>query len=261
MIPSYLTRNPFPDTEWPEEMKPILILDGIAYSIDKVETKLIGKIGYVIGTNQKSFDKLCDVLSVKILQFYEMRVPDIKKLSLIEGLKELAINWNTKIVNISSISELESLMSLVLVDTPKIRNLEPIANLKYLEILEYSGGIWNKNNANNLNPISKLRNLKKLRISNLKVDSNGLKPLGSLSNLRELEVSNQFPTEDYAYLTVKLKQTKCSHFQPFIKLGNMINGKDIMVVGTRKPFLNSSTDGSKLQLYEKNFEELCQKFI
>lgn len=53
-------------------------------------------------------------------------------------------------------------------------------------------------------------------------------------------MSNQFPTKEYAMLSMRLKKTKCAYFAPYIRLNQDIDGKDIMVIGKGKPLLNSS---------------------
>lgn len=56
-------------------------------------------------------------------------------------------------------------------------------------------------------------------------------------------------------------QTKCDYFHPYVNLGDHpIDGKDIMVIGKRKPFLNSTKDIEKLQRYEKQFKVFQKKY-
>ena len=95
---------------------------------------------------------------------------------------------------------------------------------------------------------------------NLGVDSHGLKPLANLPGLVELELSNQFPTDDYAYLSVKLDKTNCDYFAPYVEMSSLIGDKDVMVIGRRKPLLNKVEDSEKLAKYERQFKALREKF-
>ncbi|NKB27910.1 MAG: hypothetical protein GKR99_10285 [Rhodobacteraceae bacterium] len=52
-------------------------------------------------------------------------------------------------------------------------------------------------------------------------------------------MSNQFDTSDYAYLSVYLPRAECARFAPYESLLREIGGKDVMVTGKRKPFLNT----------------------
>jgi len=260
MIPKYLTSNPFPESHWTPDMKPIAVLDGEPFSIKSLTDAVSVDISYFVGVNQKAFEKVVRLVSSRVMHFYEMRVADISGITQNSRLEELAIHWNSKLQDISPLADMQQLKGLVLEDTPKLYDLSPLEQCKELETLEYSGGMWKKNKANSLEYIAVLPKLKHLCLLNLSVDSHGLKPLANLNVLEELELSNQFPTEDYAYLAVHLKYTKCDYFVPFVEMSGKIDGKDVMVVGSRKPFLNKVKDSKKLERYVKQFGALKAKF-
>ena len=102
--------------------------------------------------------------------------------------------------------------------------------------------------------------LEYLRLTNIKVADESLEPISHLRNLKKLEVSNQFPTKEYAYLSVKLTETECSMFRPSHEVEiKDANGKlvyDRMIIGKRKPFLLSTKDQNRIEKYEKEFEKL-----
>ncbi|WP_235824795.1 hypothetical protein [Bacillus salipaludis] len=123
-----------------------------------------------------------------------------------------------------------------------------------------AGGIWNTLNLDTIEPIKHLYNLKILGLTNIKIKNESLEPISHLKGLLELELSNQFPTEEFAMLSVKLPKTKCDYFQAYVKLDEPIDNKDVMVIGKRKPFLNSSIDIKKLQKYEEQFAALQKKY-
>lgn len=260
MIPNYLTNNPFPKCRWSGDIKPVVVLDGEPFAINTLAEPVSADMAFLAGVNQKSFEKALELVSSRVMHFCEMRVADISPLRQNTKLRELAIHWNTKLEDISPLADIPGLKCLVLEDTPKVFDLSPLEKCKGLECLEFSGGVWNKNKANSLKYISNLPNLKVLRLLNLSVQSDGLEPLGNLIGLKELILSNQFPTEEYAYLSVRLKQTRCSYFAPYVELPNPINGKDVMVIGSRKPFLNKVEDSDKLAKYVKQFDALRKKF-
>ncbi|MEH7612957.1 hypothetical protein [Gottfriedia acidiceleris] len=112
----------------------------------------------------------------------------------------------------------------------------------------------------NLNDLSKLNNLKYLGLSNIKTNDESLEPVAFLKNLQILEISNQFPMEEYARLSVLLPNTKCDYFKPYIVLEDPIDDKDIMVIGKRKPFLNSKNDAKRIQKYKDQFEDSQIKY-
>ena len=87
----------------------------------------------------------------------------------------------------------------------------------------------------------------------------GLRPLAQCKKLKQLNVAYTFPTEDYAYLSVKMPNTKCDAFQPYVSfIGD--SGGDVLEVGYRKPFLNPKKDAKRLARYVEKFEEMQEAF-
>lgn len=99
----------------------------------------------------------------------------------------------------------------------------------------------------------------KKQINNRVLDES-LEPISTLNGLQELEISNQFPTKEYARLSVSLPHTVCEKFEPYVSLSQTIYGNDVMVVGKRKPLLNSTHDKLKLEKYEEQFKALQNTF-
>ena len=117
-------------------------------------------------------------------------------------------------------------------------------------------GRWDKysNESTNFTTTRRITEFKKLTLMNLKVKDDSLEPLIQLKNLRELSLSNQFKVEEYAKLSVALPYTKCEFFRPYVYMNDAIEGKNIMVIGRRRPILNSKTDMVKMQKYEEQFK-------
>ncbi len=251
--------NQWPDTKWGARDKPILIVDGTLHRIKSLSQTVSGQAAYVVGVGDRELPKLAAFLEVKFLHFYELRAVDLSSLSAIPHLRNLKIHWSTKLIALDAIGQLRGLESLVLVDVPKVRDLSPLEALSELAALEYSGGIWNPNHAVSLAPIASLPKLEELALTNLRVESGGLRPLGQCRSLKTLALSNQFDTEDYAYLSVALPQVQCQSFAPWVRV-NHSDGKDTMITGRRKPFLNSKEDAAKIAAYEEAFRRLQRQF-
>ena len=255
-----LKLNTFRDVKRGPDDKPLLIADGKLIRIADLDAPVEAGAAYVVGVNQKTFETVCRYLRPDILHFYQMRVSDIAPLTALRGLRRLAIRWNTKLADISPLRRLLRLEVLVLEDTPKVLDLSPIAACAELSAVEYSGGIWSKNTAASLTPLADLPVLEELVLTNLKVQADGLKPIAKCRRLRTLNVSNQFPTEDYALLSVALPQVECDMLAPHVRLSQAIDGKDVMVVGSRKPLLSSKDDATRIEKYERAFEALREGF-
>jgi len=191
------------------------------------------------------------------MEVFEMRVADLAPLAHIPNLRHLAIRWNTRVANAAPLAQLD-LVGLILDDTPKLVDLSPVGELHKLEYFAFIGGTNKRNTARSLAPLAKLPMLKELRLLNLKIEAAGLTPLASCASLQKLDISNQFPTEEYAFLSVHLPNAACPLFSPWVEQG--VSDKDIMIVGSRKPFLNSSTDRARIEEYEHSFAELQKQF-
>lgn len=215
---------------------------------------------WIYSVNQKEFDLIINLINPKTLYIYEMRAEDLSALERLENVEKLYLCWNTKASKLWDMSKNPNLKYLSIEDFKRLNQIAPIKSCHNLKELNLAGGIWNTLNIDTLSSIKFLQNLRVLGLSNIKLKDESLEPICHLKNLLELELSNQFPTEEFARLSVKLPLTKCEYFQPFVKLENSIDGKDIMVIGKRKPFLNSSKDIEKIQKYAEQFKVLQKKY-
>ena len=111
-----------------------------------------------------------------------------------------------------------------------------------------------------LDPLRNLETLQFLELTNLKVDDDSLKPIAEIKSLLKLGISNQFKTEEYAFLSANMPQTECGMFKPYIELSQLIGENDVMVVGRRKPFLNSKSDKNRIEKYANEFNQLVHKY-
>lgn len=250
-----------PKTEIPESLRPSIVVDGQLFALQDLDgQKLKGDLALVGACNQKNIDSICDALDVSAIFFSEMRVADLSVIASISNLEHLGISWNTKASDLSFLGSLPDLKSLILQDTPKIFDLSPVSSLAKLNTLEFSGGIWNKNRAPTLLPIASLNQLTKLKLLNVKIEDGSLRPIAKLPSLTTLELANQFATKEFAYLAAKIPQVECQMLAPHIDLVAPIEGNDIMVVGSRKPFLNSTRDSARIAKYESEFAAMVREF-
>jgi hypothetical protein len=238
------------------EAGPVVIADGEAIRLDDLHAELHATRARVVGLRPKHMERFAALVRTKALALYDMQVDDLTPLHQIDGLQWLGMTWNTKVTSLEPLAAMRGLTRLSISDTPKVTDLEPIAALTNLVALNYSGGIWNRATAGTLEPISRLPLLEELVLTNIKVHDGGLRPLAACRHLRGMELSNQFETTDYAYLSVALPETTCRHFAPFVRLDAGGLNADVMVVGRRKPFLDSQRDAARLAKYVAEFERL-----
>lgn len=257
MIPSYLNQSPLP---YANDLADIprsavdLAITGMTKNLHLLrEWPAIERL-WLLGVNQREWDAIAPEINPRMLMVYQMRVADLSLLGAMSRLEELCLNWNTKALSLAGLEHLQGLKTLAIYDFPKLQSLTPLSALAALKVLDLQGGMWKPLKLENLVPLGVLTGLEQLRLVNLKVEGGGLDALCSLRALRKLVVSNQFPTEAYAHLSVCLPDVECSMFRPYITLGSPIGGKDVMVVGKGKPFLNAADDAAKLRKYCAEFE-------
>jgi len=256
----YLMGNPWPYVKWAEMNKPAIIVDGELYSLNDLEKRSVeGDLAYVVGSNDKNIELICSRLSPVLIHFYEMRVSDLAALNSLKRLTHLAIRWNTKVKDLSPISTHKNLNTLIIEDTPKISSIAPLSKLDNLKYLDYSGGIWNKNTADSLEPISELQYLEFLVLNNIKVEDGSLKPIAECKKLKKLDICNKFKTEEFAFLAARMPSVECDMFKAYVELNQKLGEHDVMVVGSRKPFLNSTKDKAKLEKYKLSFSRLVDE--
>src|SRR5262249_8640977 len=99
----------WPDTKWTVKDKPILIVDGTLHRIKSLSQTVAGNAAYVVGVSDRELPKLASFLQVQFLYFYEMRAVDLSPLSAIQHLRNLKIQWNTKVTALDAIGQLRCL--------------------------------------------------------------------------------------------------------------------------------------------------------
>jgi len=212
------------------------------------------------GVNQKALEVICRRSKARSMYIKGMTATDLAPMAELNRLKSLRIYWANKFSDASAIGTLKGLKSLMISDTMRWHDLSNLEGLNVTD-LELSGGMNNESKYETLAPLSTLGNLETLNLTHFKVSSGGLRPLAKCSSLKELTLDCRFPTEDYAYLSVHLPKVKCDAFSPFIKLeGRGIGGKDVLVVGSRKPYLHSGKDATRLAKYVAKFEAMQEEF-
>ncbi len=194
-----------------------------------------------------------DLLTTLLIR--QMRVDDLSPLAKFDRLEVLALDRNTKTRDISFLENLPRLRHLWLEDFTGEPDIAPLATCTHLESLALVAfGYGRRWRASDLQPLSALRALQYLRLTNVTAGDRSLAPLAKLRNLRELDISNIYPTEEYARLSVALPNTHCLLFQAYVDLTPEGLPGQMMVVGKGKPVLDKE-DRLLLRNYEREFEE------
>ncbi len=260
-----LRREYYKGQKYLEDLKDFNSLDdslaifGKVKNIDRLKDLDIKRL-WLYGANEKQLQQILSFISPDFISIYQILAKDLSILETLTETETMVLRWNSKSDQLWNMSHNKGLKALVIEDFQKISTVNPISNAGNLEYLVLEGGMWKPLKLDNLSPLAGLSKIQFLRLANMHVKIDGLTPIANLKGLEELDLSNQFETSEYAYLTAKLPDTKCNYFKPYIKLSNSIGGRDVMVIGKRKPFLNFELDKTKIKKYTSEFEEMVRGF-
>lgn len=122
---------------------------------------------------------------------------DLKGIELFKGLKNLTINYNNKILDISAIKNCPTLEKVILTycNINSLKGIEELTNLKILNI--------NNNNITALKPIENLKNLTELNLQNNAISdtSSYVDTDGSTKTYRNLDILAGLHTSNGGKLT------------------------------------------------------------
>ncbi|MFJ7753439.1 leucine-rich repeat domain-containing protein [Peribacillus muralis] len=260
----------FPIGEQPEFIKDInevdttlveIAIQGKTKNLEKLEDFQHLEKVWLFKVNQAEFDLIFSFIRPKILYIYEMKVERLASIEQLSSTEQIHMCWNTKADKLWDLSKNAALKTLSIEDFKKLNSVYELQYNTAIESLRLSGGVWNTLSIDTLEPLKGMTRLNSLSLLNIRVRDESLEPLTQIKSLSNLTLSNQFPTEEYAKLSIALADTKCDYFQPYVVLDDTIDGKDIMVIGKRKPFLNSVADKKKLEKYTSQFKAFQEKFI
>ncbi|TWH47966.1 hypothetical protein [Sporomusa sp. KB1] len=223
---------------------------------------------WISGLTQDTFEYFIETYGhqFKIICFWKCPlIADFKKLETIINIEYLIFFWNQRVTHLWDLSKNSKLKGLSFDDFTRMHTLEEIPLAPSLEELYFGDKIWNKYILDSLTPLSRTKNLKTLIFSAKKINDNDITPLAKIVKLERLEFNgNLFSTEQIAWLTANTVNITSSVLEPYKKLKNPLKTerktKDVLVIGKRKPFLNSQEDKVRLEKYEREFNDLVNKY-
>ena len=145
----------------------------------------------------------------------------------------------------------------------RLNVLDDLAAGSSLEELAFGNAVWVTSSYATLDPLAGLGQLRDLNFSAKRILDGRIQPLASLTKLETLSFpTNLFTTEQCAWLRARLPNSATGRvLEPLMKLDKpLVSGKDTLVIGKRKPWLNSATDRERIAGYEARFWQLVEEF-
>lgn len=223
----------------------------------------------ISGLDQGTFELLVTRYAQRFVGINFWKCPRVQDLTPLEDLPALrCINyyWNQKATRLWNFKRTPGLTGLRFDDFTKLVNLGDLKDAQFLQELEFGNAVSTQSEFESLKPLSALSSLKSLAFNAKKIRDARIEPLASLGQLQTLAFpANLFTTAQVAWLRARLPSTvdcatlaaSCPIRQPVQTQGKTL---DTVVVGAKKPMLDSTLDAKRLRRYQDEFAALLQYF-
>ncbi|WP_162943589.1 hypothetical protein [Arthrobacter celericrescens] len=223
----------------------------------------------VSGLNQSSFERLVSDHGSQFKEIEFWKCPKLQDLTPLEDLPDLrmvSIFWNQRATRLWDLARTPRLSALRIDDFTRLHQLDDLYAGQTLKELIVGDAVWDKSTFETLEPLGTLRNLLNLSLLPKRIDDGRVQPLGSLTNLKTLRIPyNLFTTEQLAWLRAHLPEAVESDalaavlpLKPPLHVGG--KPRDVLLIGKRKPFLNSELDAARIRKHELGFQEMVAAF-
>lgn len=165
---------------------------------------------WAYAVDQQFLDEICELDNLELLAIEKVTAKDFSGLGSLKKLKKLIIENGTPLERLDWIAALPELNGLSISNCKKLHDLQPLADCVQLRSLGVEGGMWEPMKVHSLQPLSKLKGLEYLFLTNLEVSDGSLLPLTHLSNLKVIQCANYFSTQEFLALSLALPNVRCS---------------------------------------------------
>lgn len=223
----------------------------------------------VSGLDQPSFEQLVSDYGTQFNEIEFWKCPKLEDLTPLEDLSELrivSIFWNQRTTRLWDLARTPRLTALRVEDFTRLHRLDDLGSGQALKELIVGDAVWNSSTFETLEPLEDLKSLLSLRLLPKRIDDGRVQPLGSLANLKTLRIPyNLFTTEQLAWLRAHLPENvDSSALAATLPLSTTFHDggktRDVLLIGKRKPFLNSELDAARIRKHELRFQEMVAAF-
>ena len=173
----------------------------------------VRRLDFSSRVSQPVFEAICQMPQLEVLIIKWSAIVDLRPLTQLRELRHFQLGNSSKITSLAPLTRMHDLQSLHFGGLPKCSDFSPLAELRALRELRITS-IHSAQAVDDLAPLTQLRALDELHLGHCKLPS--LRPLATLTSLRELHLFGNDPLDDIAWLSVKLPNTQCRQFQPFL---------------------------------------------
>jgi hypothetical protein len=223
----------------------------------------------VSGLDQSAFERLVSDHGHRFqaIEFWKCpRIDDLAPLEDLSALRMVSFYWNQRSPRLWNLARTPDLTALRFEDFTRLHRLDDLLAGKSLEELAFGDAVWAKSTFETLEPLAMLTGLRNLSLHPKRIDDDRVQPLGALTKLEKLSIPmNLFTTEQIAWLRARLPETVESsalaallRFEKPLELDG--KSRDVLLIGKRKPFLNSELDADRISKHVRLFEKMVNSF-
>ncbi|MBC7000838.1 hypothetical protein [Cytophaga sp. FL35] len=166
--------------------------------------------------NQTTFESIGRMKNLKGINIKWSSIKDLECLKDKTEIEHLNLGLSTGLRSIQPICELPNLITIESENLKKVNDWKYLGNLKQLQGLGISGGMYERLKLKSIDFIRELVNLKYLYLRSTKILDNSLEAIVGLKELQNLRLTNDWSEESI----VQLRNTL-----PKLKYGNVANDK------------------------------------
>ena len=267
------------ELRWAGDAQPLWFLDLVQPQIGggkfdpghllKIEAHPEATALRISGLDQAVFERLVSSYGRQFtaIEFWKCpRIEDLTPLEDLSGLRMVSFYWNQRSTRLWNLSRTPHLTALRVQDFTRFHLLDDLSAGHALKELILGDAVWNKTTFETLEPMASLTGLLSLSLLPKRIDDSRIQPLGKLTNLENLRIPfNLFTTEQIAWLRARLPETVESEaLKALLPLRTPfdIDGRprDVLLIGKRKPWLNSEQDAARIHKHVSSFEQLLASF-
>ena len=223
----------------------------------------------VSGLDQSTFEHLVSDHGTQFqaIEFWKCpRLEDLTPLENLSALRMVSFYWTQRSPRLWNLARTPDLTALRFEDFTRLHQLDDLRAGASLEEVVFGDAVWAKSTFETLEPLSMLTGLRSLSLHPKRIDDGRVQPLGALTNLEKLSIpTNLFTTEQIAWLRARLPETVESRaLAALLRLEKPLEldgkARDILLIGKRKPFLNSKLDADRISKHVRSFEKMVNSF-
>jgi hypothetical protein len=188
---------------------------------------------WLYSVNQDFLEELAELPAIEQLFIDGSTATDLTPLHRLRQLRRLFVNGGTKIQSMDWVVGLPPLEALAIENFKRVLHLDPFASLTSLTALGIEGSIWTRMRVATLAPLSGLRGLRYLFLTNLTALDDSLRHLHPLAGLEVLQIGALFPDEELLRLRQALPRLRRDWFEMIDRHGSTREGIRAAVHGAR----------------------------